>query len=123
MRASALTVRREPELVQPTALRVTRATVLVLETLLVAARDDVMYGLDLMHMTHLSSGTLYPILMQLVQAGWVESSWQDAEPTVSGVRRRRGYRLTATGVLAARHQLAAAESTRWIPQIREIPST
>jgi DNA-binding PadR family transcriptional regulator len=115
MRASALTVRGEPELVSA-APRVTRATVLVLEALLETACDDALYGLDLMHRTGLYSGTLYPILARLEQAGWVEGSWQDAGPAASGVRRRRGYRLTAMGALAARRviiDLAPARQPGW----------
>lgn len=52
----------------PAALRVTRTTISILEALIDAACDDALYGLDLMRRTHLSSGTLYPILMRLVQA-------------------------------------------------------
>jgi len=108
--------------VPPTPSRFTGATLRVLEALLDTAFEDPLYGLELMHRTRLSSGALYPVLMRLEQAGWVESSWQDVGPAVTGIRRRRGYRLTAAGVPAARHVLAGARRAHWV-QAREIPST
>jgi PadR family transcriptional regulator, regulatory protein PadR len=49
------------------------------------------------------TGTLYPALRRLERAGYVRGQWD----TVGG-RRRRTYRLTATG----RHALAA-QRTAW----------
>lgn len=106
----------------PTPLRLTGATLRVLEALLDTAFDEALYGLELMHRTCLSSGALYPVLMRLEQEGWIESSWQDVGPAVTGIRRRRGYRLTAAGVLAVGHVLAGARQAHW-GQAREIPST
>lgn len=64
------------------------------------------YGLDLMHDTGLASGTLYPILLRLERAGWVESQWEDIDPVAEGRPSRRYYRLTAAGATAARRELA-----------------
>jgi len=63
------------------------------------------YGLELMKVTGLPSGTLYPILARLERAGWMRS---EREPDPPGGRpARRYYLLTAPGVQQAR--LACAE--------------
>jgi len=50
-----------------------------------------------MESTGLSSGTLYPILMRLDEAGWLESRWEKVDPARVGRPRRRLYRITALG--------------------------
>jgi len=64
------------------------------------------YGLQLMHDTGLPSGTLYPILVRLERAGWVESRWEDADPVAEGRPTRRYYRLTGQGAIEARREVA-----------------
>jgi PadR family transcriptional regulator PadR len=64
------------------------------------------YGLDLMQDTGLASGTLYPIMIRLQEAGWVESYWEDIDPVAEGRPSRRYYRLTPTGVAEARREVA-----------------
>ena len=51
----------------------------------------------------LPTGTLYPALRRLERAGYLRSDWS----TVAG-RRRRTYRLTASG-----RKLLAAERSEW----------
>jgi PadR family transcriptional regulator len=65
------------------------------------------YGLDLMRDTGLASGTLYPVLIRLEGAGWVESRWENLDPAAEGRPPRRYYRLTPDGVESARIELAA----------------
>jgi PadR family transcriptional regulator PadR len=65
------------------------------------------YGLQIMHDTGLPSGTLYPILVRLERAGWVESRWEDVDPVAEGRPSRRYYRLTGEGAVAARREVAA----------------
>jgi PadR family transcriptional regulator, regulatory protein PadR len=55
-------------------------------------------GAEIGRMTKLKSGTLYPILFRLEKAGWLESNWEDGDPTVLGRPRRRLYRITGLGV-------------------------
>jgi PadR family transcriptional regulator PadR len=62
--------------------------------------------MDLMKATGLPSGTLYPVLVRLEQAGWVEAAWEDLDPVAAGRPARRYYGLTADGVRAARLELA-----------------
>jgi PadR family transcriptional regulator, regulatory protein PadR len=59
-------------------------------------------GAEIAKKTNLRSGTLYPILFRLEQAGWFESRWEDGDPSELGRPRRRFYRLTALGEREAR---------------------
>ncbi|BBH69417.1 transcriptional regulator [Actinoplanes sp. OR16] len=65
------------------------------------------YGLDLMRASGHPSGTLYPILLRLQKAGWVETQWEEIDPVVAGRPARRYYKLTPDGLAAARTELAA----------------
>jgi DNA-binding PadR family transcriptional regulator len=67
------------------------------------------YGLQLMQATGLPSGTLYPILVRLERAGWVESRWEQADPAAEGRPTRRYYRLTPDGAVEARREVAAMQ--------------
>ena len=55
------------------------------------------YGLDLSKQAGLPTGTIYPILTRLEQAGWVISAWEDNDPSQVGRPRRRLYWLTQGG--------------------------
>ncbi len=55
------------------------------------------YGLDLMRETGLASGSLYPILIRLTEAGWVEPHWEQVDPAEAGRPPRKYYRLTPEG--------------------------
>lgn len=59
------------------------------------------YGLELAEALGIPSGTLYPILHRLVDAGWLESMWEDVDPRVEERPRRRFYRLTGEARLGA----------------------
>ena len=56
----------------------------------------------------LPSGTVHPILARLEGRGWLDSRWEEIDPTVEGRPARRYYRLTADGAEAARQALASA---------------
>jgi PadR family transcriptional regulator, regulatory protein PadR len=55
------------------------------------------YGLELSKRAGLATGTIYPILTRLEQAGWVVSGWEERDPGVVGRPRRRLYWLTQEG--------------------------
>lgn len=57
------------------------------------------YGYDLMKMTDIKSGTLYPILMRLDERSLLESKWQETEQV--GKPPRHSYRLTSAGLKVA----------------------
>ena len=64
------------------------------------------YGFELIRATKQPSGTLYPILVRLEKAGWVEAHWEEVAAD-AGRPARRYYRLTTDGAVAARTQLGA----------------
>jgi PadR family transcriptional regulator PadR len=63
-------------------------------------------GADIRRSTGLESGTLYPILARLENAGWVESKWEEVDPREAGRPRRRLYRITPTGEREASDTIA-----------------
>jgi PadR family transcriptional regulator PadR len=63
------------------------------------------YGFDLIDQTKIKSGTLYPILIRLEKAGWLESYLEDVDPHVAGRPARRIYSLTGEGERLARSEL------------------
>lgn len=65
------------------------------------------YGFELMHRTGQPSGTMYPILAKLEQAGWLVGGREDIDPRAAGRPARRTYRITGAAVTVARIQLAA----------------
>ena len=66
------------------------------------------YGLEICGAAGLPSGTIHPILARLERLGWVESRWEDVEPSAAGRPARRYYRLTTDGIQHARDGLARA---------------
>src|SRR6267154_1323661 len=72
------------------SLRMTLPTQMVLRALLDEPTKQ-QYGLELCARAGLQSGTLYPILARLEQAGWIESAWEDPEVHLAEGRPRRRY--------------------------------
>jgi PadR family transcriptional regulator, regulatory protein PadR len=66
------------------------------------------YGLEICDAAGLPSGTIHPILARLERLRWVESRWEDVEPSEAGRPARRYYRLTTDGIEHARDGLARA---------------
>ena len=64
------------------------------------------FGFDIMDVTHLPSGSVYPALRRLETLGLVRSDWERDDSRDNGRARRRYYELTTAG----RHQLVEAES-------------
>jgi PadR family transcriptional regulator PadR len=92
-----------------TPLRVTAAVSKVLAAFLEDPEVD-RYGLDLMRASGHPSGTLYPILLRLQKAGWVETYWEDIDPVQAGRPARRYYRLTPDGRASAYTEVAALQA-------------
>jgi PadR family transcriptional regulator, regulatory protein PadR len=57
--------------------------------------SDWRHGYDLSRETKLKSGTLYPLLIRMTEANWLETKWADAEDPWRP--RRHMYRLSSTG--------------------------
>src|SRR3954468_23011565 len=68
------------------------------------------YGLELMRTSGHPSGTLYPILLRLQNAGWVVAHWEEIDPGRAGRPARRYYRLTADGRVWAHTEIAALQA-------------
>ena len=65
------------------------------------------FGFDIMEVTNLPSGTVYPALRRLESQGFARSDWETEEEARDNARpRRRYYELTTAG----KAQLADAES-------------
>jgi PadR family transcriptional regulator, regulatory protein PadR len=81
--------------------RITGPTLKVLAALLSSPRDE-LSGAEIGRASKLASGTLYPILLRLEGAGWLQSRWEREDPSELGRPRRRFYRVTALGAKKAR---------------------
>ena len=101
--------------------RMTLPTQLVLRALLADA-DREQYGAELGVAAGLPSGTIHPILARLEGVGWLESRWEDVDPSRAGRPARRYYRLTTDGVELARDGLARAYRPR-TGSVRPLPGT
>lgn len=90
-------------------VRITHATALILQALASGLR----HGFQIMEVTGLASGTVYPVLRRLEREKAVESEWEDAdEASAAGRPRRRIYGLTESGqrlAERARQRLAATQ--------------
>lgn len=64
-------------------------------------------GADIMKATKLPSGTVYPMLERMLNAGWVRAEWEDVDPSAVGRPRRRFYFLTGVGQTAATRAIDA----------------
>jgi len=66
--------------------------------ILQALAHDYRYGFDIMDVTGLPSGTVYPALRRLEQAGLVRSKWEDQDTARKDQRpARKYYELTSGG--------------------------
>lgn len=91
--------------------RLTKPTVSVL-SLLLEAGDNGCYGLEIIDQAGIGPGTVYPMLTRLESLKWVESNWEDVEPTAVGRPARRYYKLTALGRIEAQKKLESRNAER-----------
>ena len=89
--------------------KMTIQTQLVLRALLENPAHE-MYGLQICEAAGLASGTIHPILARLEKLGWLDSEWEDIDPTAEGRPRRRYYRLSLDGAESARQALSSAHN-------------
>jgi len=64
------------------------------------------YGFEIMRLTGLASGSLYPMLARLEQAGWLTKGKENIDPHTEGRPPRLHYTIAGAAVTAARLQLA-----------------
>jgi len=80
---------------------------LVLRALLADPARE-MYGFEVTRATGLPSGTVYPILARLKDAGWLTVRDEGIIPQEEGRPQRRYYKLTGKGIAEAREATARA---------------
>jgi PadR family transcriptional regulator PadR len=74
------------------------------------------FGFDIMDVTGLTSGTVYPALDRLESSGYLKSTWEDtAAAHADGRPARRYFTLTASGATALRAALAKYKALRPLP--------
>ena len=76
--------------------------------------SDWRYGYDLMQRTGIASGTLYPMLMRLLDQGNLEAKWVPSSQ--EGRPLRHACRLTGSGVMLARDVLRSHEGIAMEPR-------
>ncbi|MEU9454599.1 PadR family transcriptional regulator [Streptomyces sp. NPDC048277] len=81
------------------SIRLTRPTLEVIKVLLASTPDDPAWGLKICEEADLGSGTVYPILERLLDAGWITRSEEQGDHP--GRPKRFYYELTALGQRAA----------------------
>ena len=81
-------------------VRMSLQTLRVLEAFLEETGEE-LAGADVQKRGHMASGTLYPILLRLESAGWLQSRWENIDPSHAGRPRRRLYRMTPSGLRRA----------------------
>lgn len=78
----------------------TPAAVRMLQTFL-EDPDRIFYATELMETAHVGSGSLYPALARMEQAGWVTCEEEDIDPRKEKRPARHYYQMTGSGVREA----------------------
>ena len=78
--------------------------------------DQPRYGFELMKLTGMASGSLYPMLARLEGAGWLAKGKEVIDPRIAGRPARTNYSITGAAASAARIQLAEL-SERFRPPV------
>lgn len=96
-----------------TSIRMTYATALVLQALDRGHR----YGFDIIDATNLRSGTVYPLLRRLEEAGLIRSRWEHVAIARSSSRPPRKYYEPTS----AAEELVAVAKARF-PDLSSLPA-
>jgi PadR family transcriptional regulator, regulatory protein PadR len=106
-------VERYPCQMSVKRLRVTRTIEDILDVLMNMRPEDRVWGLKLCQQTGLGTGTIYPALDRLLNAGWIEDWWEEPQPVDRP--RRRYYAITADGRAGYQEEVTtrAARRTAW----------
>jgi PadR family transcriptional regulator, regulatory protein PadR len=55
-------------------------------------------GADLIRVSNIPAGTLYPILLRFEEGGWLKGRWEKGDPSIKGRPLRKLYRITGAGL-------------------------
>jgi DNA-binding PadR family transcriptional regulator len=88
----------------------------VLDLLTNAPSDDPPWGLRICEQTGHGTGTIYPALDRLMQAGMIADHWEDPAP--ADRPKRRYYEITSAGRewFTAGVQAHEARRAKWLPR-------
>jgi PadR family transcriptional regulator PadR len=92
--------------------RISAQTLRVLAALMTTLRDE-LSGAEIGREAKLASGSLYPILARLEDAGWLASRWEVEDPSALGRPRRRYYRFTALGATKVKEAFRPLAPAVW----------
>lgn len=101
-------------------IRLTAVIMDVLDVLASSPPDDPVWGLRLCELTGYGSGTVYPALDRLLNAGWIEDRWE--EPPPADRPRRRFYFISSAGRAAYQEAIAARAARRRAWAIPALPA-
>jgi PadR family transcriptional regulator, regulatory protein PadR len=93
-----------------TEVRVSRPMLKVLK-MMIEHPQTPYSGADIARTVGIGSGTLYPLLQRLENAGWLKSDWEQVDPVEAGRPRRRHYQLTGHGQVLAARALAEVQTS------------
>ena len=94
----------------PETVRLSHTAALMLKTL----KEGYSYGFDIMDITGLPSGTVYPALRRMESEGLIEGRWEEEQRALRDERpARRYYKVTGSG------RLALAEAEKKYPLIAQ----
>jgi PadR family transcriptional regulator, regulatory protein PadR len=68
-------------------------------------------GADIERATKIAKGTIYPTLTRMHRRGWLTWRWEEIDPKAEGRPRKRLYKITGQGELAA-HAIESQATTR-----------
>lgn len=88
--------------------------------ILQAVANGYQYGFDIMDMTGLPSGTVYPALRRLEDTGLVESKWEKHQIAQKELRPpRKYYELTKDGEAALAEAVKRYRLTERVPLLKQ----
>jgi hypothetical protein len=64
-------------------------------------------GSDVMKQLNLPSGTIYPLLIRMTRAGWLNRELEDVNPKEVGRPAKRFYRISSTGLKEGKKLISA----------------
>jgi len=73
--------------------KISHTSALILQTI----HSGFMYGFDIMEITGLPSGTVYPALRRLEEDALIRGNWEDEKVAGNDRPRRRNYQLSRNG--------------------------
>lgn len=93
----------------PVNVRMSGPTLKLLKLLLENPQEG-LSGAQISKAAKIGSGTMYPLLQRLEFAKWIEGEWEVVDPAEVGRPKRRFYKLTPTGQVGARKELAELQT-------------